>query len=242
MQIFRRRVKGAPRIIVVGNLKGGTGKSTIAVNTASALADEGHRTVIIDTDPQKSATLWSSGSLLPAAVAEFPLRDLNAAGEWIEELDILRTRYTRLVIDLPAVVSPVLASAFLVADVILIPSSTSEVDVQATKRTLRYVGQTRRERAAAPPKVLIVPSQVRAGWFDDGGVREQLEGFGEEMVEPVRYDKKFGKAFQARRWVGDIASGSSAHRDVLALARRIETVLKEPDRVMPRISTSPATA
>ncbi|MCB2012641.1 MAG: ParA family protein, partial [Geminicoccaceae bacterium] len=70
MQIFRRRVKGAPRIIVVGNLKGGTGKSTIAVNTASALADEGHRTVIIDTDPQKSATLWSSGSLLPAAVAE----------------------------------------------------------------------------------------------------------------------------------------------------------------------------
>jgi len=235
VQIFRRRVKGAPRIIVVGNLKGGTGKSTIAVNTACALADEGHKTVIIDTDPQKSSTLWSNGGLLPAAVAEFPLRDLNAAGEWIEELDILRTRYTRLIIDLPAVVSPVLASAFLVADVILIPSSTSEVDVQATKRTLRYVGQTRRERASAPPKVLIVPSQVQKGWFNDGGVREQLEGFAEEIAKPIRYDKTFGRAFQARRWIGEFASGSSGHRDILALARQVEASLKQSSQPAPQI-------
>ena len=242
MRIFRRRIKGAPRIIAVGNLKGGTGKSTIAVNLACALGDAGHKTVVIDTDPQKSATLWSSGGLLPVGVAEFPLRDLNAAGEWIEELDILRTRYTRLVIDLPAVVSPALASAFMVADVIIVPSSTSQVDVQATKRTLRHVGQARRERVGSPPQLLVVPSQVRKGWFDDGGVSAQLTGLLEPLSDPVRFDKAFGRAFQERRWIGDHAPGSNGHRDIVALAGRMEKLMRRPVRVAEpaRTVTAPA--
>ncbi|MCB2054764.1 MAG: ParA family protein [Geminicoccaceae bacterium] len=242
MQIFRRRIKGAPKIIVVGNLKGGTGKSTVAVNTACALGDMGHRTVVVDTDPQKSATLWSSGGQLPVGVAEFPLRDLNAAGEWIEELDVLRTGYARLVIDLPAVVSPVLASAFLVADVILIPSSPSQVDVQATRRTLKFVAQTRRERGANPPHVLIVPSQVRRGWFDDGGVKQQLTSLSEDMTPPVRHDKRFGEAFQARQWIGDVAPGSRAHRDIVAVSRDIEARMAPVRGTAPRIEPSPVTA
>lgn len=54
------------------NFKGGVGKTTLAVNVAAALADRFRRRVIvIDCDPQASASLWLLGDLrwknLPAA-------------------------------------------------------------------------------------------------------------------------------------------------------------------------------
>ena len=46
------------RTIAVTNYKGGSGKTTTAVNLAAALGESGHRVLVIDIDPQGSSSAW----------------------------------------------------------------------------------------------------------------------------------------------------------------------------------------
>ena len=46
------------RVISVMNSKGGACKTTTAVNTAAAVAEQGHRCLLIDLDPSANASIY----------------------------------------------------------------------------------------------------------------------------------------------------------------------------------------
>ncbi|SIN75973.1 chromosome partitioning protein [Singulisphaera sp. GP187] len=71
------------RRIAVLNQKGGVGKTTSTVNLAAALAAEGHRTLVLDLDPQAHATLHLG--LLPGRSGP-SLYDVLTQGMPLEEV------------------------------------------------------------------------------------------------------------------------------------------------------------
>ncbi|MER2605620.1 MAG: AAA family ATPase [Siculibacillus sp.] len=141
----RRKAAGAiapGRFIVVGNLKGGSGKSTVVFNLAVWLASQGRVVRLIDLDPQKTLTdLVAVRSEigfepdLPAPVDRLDALAPAAEGEWT-------------LVDVGAADMPGMLAAIGRADLVLVPVMPGQADIWATQRYLKTIDRERPDHCA----------------------------------------------------------------------------------------------
>ncbi|MDO5646805.1 ParA family partition ATPase [Paracoccus sp. (in: a-proteobacteria)] len=142
------------KIITVAQQKGGSGKTTLAVNLAVALHARGHSVALIDTDPQGSMGRWFIERM--QAQGEDEAMDFSTSSAWgaSYESEKLKKRFDFVIIDTPPKIDSDLRPALRVADLVLVPVATSHVDLWATEGVLDLA---RRERA----DMLVVLNRVR---------------------------------------------------------------------------------
>jgi chromosome partitioning protein len=63
------------RTVAVMNEKGGSGKTTTTISLAAVLAERGLRSLVVDLDPQASASLWLSRRLRRSCFRHFAAVD-----------------------------------------------------------------------------------------------------------------------------------------------------------------------
>ena len=179
--------QGTGHVVAVCNLKGGTGKSTLSVNIACALATRGIGVALVDNDRQASATLWGSAGKLPITCLSLPLARLEDARPWLEVLLGLRAHYQVVIVDFPAGLPPGLWPTVLLASLILVPTSPNEIEIVATRSMLQRITVLRAARASNPPALLVVPNRIVGAENGPQGYRARLAVLGEELAPPARF-------------------------------------------------------
>jgi chromosome partitioning protein len=147
--------------IVVLNPKGGSGKTTIAINLASYLASHGHTPVLMDFDPQGSSLRWvkkrkpSQPPIHVIAAFEKDTRTTRAFQLRVPD------QATHVIIDTPAALEgQQLPSMTRDAHKIIVPVLPSDIDIHTCSRCigdLLLVAKIRRE----DNRIGVIANRVR---------------------------------------------------------------------------------
>lgn len=147
------------KTIAIISQKGGSTKTTLAINLAGAAVAEGLQAVIIDLDPQASAKVWHKHRMKQRPDATMPVVITTTSYKFLEEpLATARDNGADVcIIDTAPHSSEAALEAAKIADIILVPCRPSYIDLRAVESTLNII------RLAGNPPAFFVLSGIRPG-------------------------------------------------------------------------------
>ena len=180
--------------IVVLNPKGGSGKTTIAINLASYLASRGHTPVLMDFDPQGSTLRW----VRKRKPAQAPIHVIAAFEKDTRTTRAFQLRVpdvaTHVVVDTPAALdSRQLADMTRDADKIIVPVLPSDIDIHACSRCIRdllLVAKIRRDE----DRIGVIANRIRRNTLTYQALIRFLHTLGIPIVATIRDSQNYLRA------------------------------------------------
>lgn len=220
------------KIISCLNLKGGSGKTTTAVNLAAAIG-ESRRVRLLDLDPQRSATRWASQSREEPAGEDFCLRrDVHhveasrPAPAVRAELDRAeRDRVAVVILDCPPELEDRSLVAALVSDLALVPVTPSPLDLWAAERAVATAREARAERGGALPRIALVPSRTIASTVLARELPATLAALGEPVAPGISQRVALVECAVVGQTIDTYAPGSPAHGEFTNLRNYVMETL-----------------
>ncbi|MEO6825105.1 MAG: division plane positioning ATPase MipZ [Nitrosospira sp.] len=175
-------------ILLIGGEKGGTGKSTIATNLAVQLAIEGRDVMLLDADPQGTASKWierRNEQELPVVHCTQKLGDIYKTA-----ID-LGQRYEYVIVDAGGRDSKELRTGMVAADKMYIPIRASQADLETLPHVDELVGLARgmNENLQVFALLSMAPSNPLTNEVQEA--QELLEQFAElKLSQSIIRDRK----------------------------------------------------
>lgn len=143
------------KIISFLNGKGGVGKTTTAINVATAISRKGFNVAVVDTDPQGSISNWYQEGR-----CSFDLAEAGSEKEVYKVRKALKS-YDYIIIDGAAAISAISAAAVMVSDLVLIPVTPSPLDFAACGAILAVI-EARQDLSPVTARFLITKKVQQA--------------------------------------------------------------------------------
>jgi len=167
-------------ITVIGNLKGGTGKSTVTFNLAVWLAMNGKSVQLIDLDPQATLSdvidIRTEDEYEPILNNETDLAGLDNDAE-------------EILIDIGTAAIDSVHNGIKVADRIIVPVPPSQADIWSTQRFLKMITEHANEKT---PQVLgfVNRADTHIGVRETGEAEDALRMLpGIDLIESRLYQR-----------------------------------------------------
>lgn len=212
------------KIIVLVAAKGGVGKSTLAAGVAIAamLAHPEAKVVFIDLDPQGSLTGWWNvrGLQQPAL---FDLAGMSLRGA---KRDLRRAGLDFVIVDCPPGVATIHDDAIAAADVVIIPTGASALDLAAVRATAERV------QRAGVPYGYVLNRTYRRSVLEASATRLLRERPG-RLLPPVHQWVAIPTAMAAGRTVLETDIAGRAATEFATLWGAVRAMLDEAARPIP---------
>lgn len=163
------------KVLTIAQQKGGSGKTTIAVNLGVMLARKGARVAFLDTDPQGSLGRWF---MTRHEAGRTEGMELSTASAWGVGYEVgkLRDMADFVIIDTPPKADSDLRPALRAADLVIVPVASSHVDLWATDGVLDLARREGRE-------VLVVLNRARPGTRLGAEILEAAQGLAAHLAD-----------------------------------------------------------
>lgn len=180
--------------IVVMNPKGGSGKTTIAINLASYFASRQQSPVLMDFDPQGSSLRW----VRKRDPTQPPIHVIPAFEKDNRTTRSFQLRVpggtTHVIVDTPAALESYrMPDITRGADKILVPVLPSDIDIHACSRCIRdllLVAKIRRE----DDRIGVIANRIRRNTLTYQSLIRFLQTLGIPIVATIRDSQNYVRA------------------------------------------------
>ncbi|WP_377274306.1 AAA family ATPase [Rhizobium sp. R86522] len=140
-------------VITFANTKGGAGKTTAALLLTTELLHRNYRVCVIDADPQRWFSKWYEGAALMPRLSIETYVSAPTIQKIVHER---RSQWDFVVIDLPGLQSPLLASAVGLSDHVIVPIQGSSMDAQGGAQVLDLLRYLDRKAGIRIPHSVVL--------------------------------------------------------------------------------------
>ena len=182
-----------PTVVIVSP-KGGAGKSTAAVLLGTEMAHAGVPVTMMDCDPNRSLTWWSTQGALPDRMSI--LSDVTEAS--VVKAVKLHDREGRLVVmDMEGVASRLVSRAISQADIVITPMRATTLDATVGGRALQLVAEEEEALGRTIFHAVIFTMTRAIRTRQHTGIEASLEAQGVDIIRPPLLERAaFSALFQ----------------------------------------------